>query len=153
MIALALGVLQGCERDRKPQAAVSAEPEPETEPKYLGLAYADRVRADQWTREKGLVENLRILAGERSLREVYGPDAVVIREGTALLHEAKIYLAQGADEATKAELRRLIPRIVPERSALLRVSRHVETLPSSVAPPTQKRSSTFSLFPKRTRTA
>lgn len=113
-----VGSLAGCTRENKPQPVTAAP----SAPRHVTQAYHDRVQSGQWTREQGLVNNLRILAGERSLRDVYGSEDVRLIEGTGLVREAQIYLERGPDAATKVELRRLLKRILPEREDLLRRS-------------------------------
>lgn len=117
--------LAGCSEDKTPE---TAKP-PEAVSRNLGQAMQERIRSGSWTREEALVENLRILAGERSLEDVYGSEPVAAHEGTGLLLSADRYLKEGGDTAAKAELQRLIALIMPEREWLMQRSQPVEQLP------------------------
>ena len=109
-----------------PAPQVVALPRPDPEARSFEDNLLAKVEAGEWTLGQGLAATLRYLAGEV-------PDTQVLRdpasfsgfENTGIIAMAYDYVADGSDDAAKAEIRRLLGRLVltPDRLAAMAGSR------------------------------
>ena len=78
------------------------------------MAALDRqIDSGKMTSVEAIVAALQVLIGERTEKEVFGPDTPPLREGTAIIRRAQAYLKTGPDEKHKAEIRRILNILVP----------------------------------------
>ena len=97
---------------------LSVTPSP---PTSLIDALQAEVEAGEMSYEESLIAGLRLLAGELDL-EVALSQTPVELEGTAIVHDAQLYLLRGSDAATQAELDRLLRILIPRPETLLEFS-------------------------------
>ena len=82
-----------------------------------------RIESGEWTLEEGLIASLKLLVGETALTDVNPSGKTILSlEGSGMVARATAYLQDGADEATKIELTRLIGLIFPDPARLDRYS-------------------------------
>jgi len=92
-------------------------------PADYGDIFETRIASGEWTQEEGLVTLLKLFAGELTLDETAIDTSTFVEfEATGIQVRAADYLKNGSDEATKAEITRLLQLIVPSSEALLRYS-------------------------------
>jgi len=104
-----------------PPAVVTAAQEAEiAPPPPAGLvdALQAQVTAGAMTRAQAVVAGLQILSGELDPAAVLGESPTSL-EGSGVAFDAQRYLLYGTDEATKAEIARLLPILAPLPQALL----------------------------------
>jgi hypothetical protein len=114
-----------------PEAPVAAEPTPTPEPEppppsdFAAVLDAE-VAAGDIRYEDGLIRLLRSFLGdpEVTLPAAYG--SVVTTEGNSIVERAGEYIAQGTDEAAKAEMVRLLDILFPTPEQLEAYSRPAE---------------------------
>ena len=104
-----------------PPSVVTAPVEveiPPPPPAGLVDALQAQVEAGEMTREQAVVSGLQILTGELDPAAALGESPTSF-EGTGVAFDAKRYLLYGTDEATKAEIARLLPILAPLPEVLL----------------------------------
>jgi hypothetical protein len=98
-----------------PPAVVTAAEEveiPPPPPAGLVDALQAQVQAGAMTREQAVVAGLQILSGELDPAAALSESPTSL-EGTGVAFDAQRYLLYGTDEATKAEIARLLPILAP----------------------------------------
>ena len=104
-----------------PPAVVTAAEEveiPPPPPAGLVDALQAQVQAGAMTREQAVVAGLQILSGELDPAAALSESPTSL-EGTGVAFDAQRYLLYGTDEATKAEIARLLPILAPLPEVLL----------------------------------
>jgi len=91
---------------------------PPPPPAGLVDALQAQVEAGEMTREQAVVSGLQILTGELDPAAALGESPTSF-EGTGVVFDAQRYLLYGTDEATKAEVARLLPILAPLPEVLL----------------------------------
>ena len=84
--------------------------------------------AGVWTYEEGVIEILKLMAGERLVNEVPGTEGVDFPEFNAVVNWAFDYLDSGPDTAVRAEIDRLLDLIIVNEENL-----HLYSIPESQA--------------------
>jgi hypothetical protein len=101
-----------------PAPTASATPVPE--PPLTGFTdLLDRnLASGEWTQEQGLVTLLKLFAGEIQPGEVSLGPGLLEAEGSGVIDLSFEYLKNGKDDATKAEITRLLNILFPTQAAL-----------------------------------
>lgn len=94
---------------------------PQPPPSGIIAALEEQVALGALTQEEGLLQGLRLFTGEVQPEDIF-PQVPGDLEGTGLVAEAMAYLDTGGDEATKAEIERLLNIVVPDPERLLSFS-------------------------------
>jgi hypothetical protein len=130
LVALALGCNLSSQQTSPTPANTSTElplPTPTSEVPALAVtltgALATGVESGTWTREEGLLNGLRFLAGEISSDEAFGGVELMSTEGTGLIMESQRYLVDGTDNGAKAEIQRYLDMLMPSAEVLERISK------------------------------
>ncbi len=101
------------------------------------MGYVDnlvaKVQSGEWSLEEGLVDTLKLFAGETDASQVLPSDELVDYSGTGVIHLAQDYLDNGTDDEAKAEITRLLNLLAPTREQLQAIS-ETATEPSADAP-------------------
>jgi hypothetical protein len=104
----------------------TAEPEPLTPSDFTAVLDAE-VAAGQITYEEGLIRLLRSFLGDPQVSLPAAYAEVVTTEGNSTVERAWDYIAVGTDEASKAEMLRLLDLLFPTTEQLEAYSQPAET--------------------------
>src|SRR3990170_6902180 len=104
----------------------TTEPEPPPPPSDFAAALDAEVAAGEITYEEGLIRLLRSFLGDPEAALPVAYDEVVTTEGNSIVERAADYIADGTDEAAKAEMARLLDILVPTTEQLQAHSRPAE---------------------------
>ncbi len=96
----------------------TAEPEPPPPPSDFAAVLDAEVAAGEITYEEGLIRLLRSFLGDPEVTLPAAYAEVVTTEGNSIVERAADYIADGTDEAAKAEMARLLDILVPTTEQL-----------------------------------
>ena len=124
-IALVLAVAllgSGCEPgdsadDRQALSSANTSANPpvsEAFPSFPSKALLAKVARGDWTLPEGIIRNLEIITGERSVEDVYGEEVVNFHEGGSIVRLARRYLDEGEDKSARGEISRLLNVVTPD---------------------------------------
>jgi hypothetical protein len=105
-----------------PAAPAAPSPAPTATAVPQPLSFYDalqaKVESGEWTKGQGLVETLKVFAGESDTAAVFGATPIAPSEGTGVLEAARQYLETGTDQAAQDEIQRLLRLISPSTEDL-----------------------------------